>query len=172
MFRITARIALLLAACTLATVAYAQTAVYAQLNTSLDSASAKVGDTVSAKLRQSIKLADGTKIPGGALLTGHVTAVKNGENSSISFVFDKLVFEETTMPVHVVVRRLDDAPPNADDTSEDSRNIKKDGTPVSKLHNVELETPNSGDSATIANKGKSVRLEYHTLLGCIISAGA
>ncbi|MBS1815430.1 MAG: hypothetical protein JSS87_11180 [Acidobacteria bacterium] len=172
MFKLTTRIALLLAAFTLATVAYAQTAVYAQLNTSLDSGSSKVNDTVSAKLRQSIKLPDGTKVPSGALLTGHVTSVKDGENSSLSFVFDKLVFDDTTMPVQVVVRRLDEAPINSEDTDEDSRQIKKDGKPVSKLHNIDLEAPNASDSATVASKGKSVRLEYKTLLGCMITAGA
>lgn len=172
MLKFMSRIALLLAACTFATAAYAQTAVYAELNTSLDAGSAKVNDTVSAKLRQSIKLADGTKVPGGALLTGHVTAVKDGENSSISFVFDKLVYDGNTLDVHVVVRRLDAAPLNAEDTSEDSRNIKKDGKPVSKLHNVDLEAASNSDSATISAKGKSARLEYHVLLGCLVSTAA
>lgn len=148
---------------------HAQTAVYAALTTSIDSSSIKVDAPINARLRQTVKLADGSKLPAGALLSGHITSVKDGENSSIAFVFDRITADEKTIQVKVVVRRLDDPPLNADDTDEDARDIKKDGKLVSKLRNVTLDPSSGSDSATISAKGKSVRLESRTLLGCLIT---
>jgi len=169
MLRLTTRLALLLAVFTFAAVGYAQSAVYAALNTSLDSSSTKVGDTVSAKLRSSVKLPDGTKLPQDTVLTGHVTAVKAENPDSIAFVFDKAVNEDGTIDVHVVVRRLDIPPVNSEDTNDDPRDIKKDGPLVSKLRNITLQSASENESAVVVGKGKSLRLEYKTLLGCLIS---
>lgn len=172
MFRLTLRLALLLSVFAGAATARAQTAVYAALTTSIDSGSVKTDTSINAKLRQSVKLPDGSKLPAGAILVGHITSVKDGENSSISFVFDKITFDDTTLNVKVEIRRLDDPPINADDTDEDSHDIKKDGKLVSKIRNVTLEPSAGDDSATVSTKGKSVRLESNTLLGCLISVKA
>lgn len=58
----------------------------------LDTASAKTGDSVVLKTKESVKTADGTEIPKGSKLMGHVTQVQpHGEgksNSQIALQFD------------------------------------------------------------------------------------
>lgn len=150
--------------------AHAQTAVYAMLTTSLDSKTAKVNDNVSAKLRQSVKLPDGTKLSEGSLITGHVAAVKD-DPGSITLVFDKAVDDDVTRDIHITILRLEEGPVNADDTNENPRDIGKSGTGVSKLHGLTLQAGDGKEtSGVISAKEKNVRLEYKTLLGCMISA--
>lgn len=68
------------------------TAVSAVLNKRIDSKSAKVGDEVSAKTTSEARFADGTKIPKGSRLVGHVTAVeprsKDNRDGHVAFCFD------------------------------------------------------------------------------------
>jgi hypothetical protein len=58
----------------------------------LDTASAKTGDSVVLKTKENVKTADGTEIPKGSKLVGHVTQVQpHGEgksNSQIALQFD------------------------------------------------------------------------------------
>lgn len=150
--------------------AVAQSAVYAELKTALDTKTAKVDEPISAKLRQSVKLTDGTELPKGALITGHVTAVKDGEGASLTLVFDKAVDGDNTRSISVVIRRLDEAPVNSQDTDDDSRAIKPTGPTVSKLRGLSLEAGSAPVSGTVTSKSKSLRLEYNTLLGCMVSA--
>lgn len=67
-------------------------AVSAQLVGKLDTKSAKVGDQVVAKTTKTVRTADGTVIPKGTRLVGHVTAVaahgKTNADSSLSLAFD------------------------------------------------------------------------------------
>lgn len=68
------------------------TAVSAVLNKRIDSKSAKVGDEVTAKTTSEARFADGTKIPKGSRLVGHVTAVeprsKDNRDGHVAFCFD------------------------------------------------------------------------------------
>lgn len=150
--------------------AAAQNAVYVELKTSLDTKTAKVDDPISGKLRQNVKLSDGTQLSKGALITGHVAAVKDGEGASLTLVFDKAVEGENTRAINVAIRRIDEAPVNSQDTDDDSRQIKTSGPTVSKLRGITLEAGSApGSSGTIMSKSKSLRLEYNTLLGCVVS---
>jgi hypothetical protein len=58
----------------------------------LDSSSAKTGDSVVVKTKENVKTADGTDIPKGSKLVGHVTGVQprgeGKENSQIAIKFD------------------------------------------------------------------------------------
>lgn len=64
-----------------------------ELVNKLDSKDAKQGDSVVLKTREEVKTADGTDIPKGSKLVGHVTTVQtrgNGsENSQITLQFDR-----------------------------------------------------------------------------------
>ena len=59
----------------------------------LDSKTAKAGDSVAIKTKSAVKTADGTEIPKGSKLLGHVTGVKasgeGNENSQVSLQFDR-----------------------------------------------------------------------------------
>ena len=87
------------------------TQVSAALSKRIDSRDAKVGDEVVAKTTSEAKLADGTKIPKGSRLVGHVTEVepKSHENKDghVAFCFDHAVLRNgQQIPVHVLMRSL------------------------------------------------------------------
>jgi hypothetical protein len=61
--------------------------VNAELVGKLDAKSAKTGDTVVAKTKEKVRTADGTEIPKGARLVGHVTDVQaHGSGHSDSHI--------------------------------------------------------------------------------------
>lgn len=86
-------------AAVLASVSFAATqnitmvSVGATLEKTLDAKKAKAGDPVSAKVSTAAQLSDGTKVPIGSVLTGHIDSVTPSEKKSDSIVtltFDKL----------------------------------------------------------------------------------
>jgi hypothetical protein len=65
--------------------------VNVELVNKLDSKTAKTGDSVVAQTKASVKTADGTEIPKGSKLVGHVLGAKSseaGENSQVALQFD------------------------------------------------------------------------------------
>lgn len=144
--------------------------VYAELKTPIDARTAKVGDSVSAKLRDSVRFKSGEPLPEGALLTGNIVTV-DPSGASVAIVLNRIQFDgHEPSAVSVTIRRVDDAPINNDDTPENSKDIKTSGEPVSKLRGVTLASSSDGSaSGVFSSKSKSLRLEYRTLLGCIIS---
>jgi hypothetical protein len=67
-------------------------AATAALQTSINAKTAKVGDFVTAKLAGSVQIPDGTKLPRGTVLLGHidqVQAVENSGTSTVVLTFDK-----------------------------------------------------------------------------------
>jgi hypothetical protein len=71
------------------------TAVNAELNSSVDSKKAKVGDKVEAHTTEEIKFAGKTIVPRGAKLEGHVTEAtarsKGDSGSTLAIQFDKAI---------------------------------------------------------------------------------
>jgi len=71
------------------------TAVNAELNSSVDSKKAKVGDKVEAHTTEEIKYAGKTIVPRGAKLEGHVTEAtarsKGDSGSTLAIQFDKAI---------------------------------------------------------------------------------
>jgi len=85
--------------------------VSAELTRSIDSKHAKVGDPVEAKTTSKSLLADGTKLPKGTKLIGHVTKVsqetKAHKTSQLAFAFDHAVLHNgRQVPIHAVLRSL------------------------------------------------------------------
>lgn len=80
--------------------------------------SARAGDLVSAKTTQVVRLADGTVIPRGAEITGHVIAADpfiydttpyaHQKQSVLSMHFDSIEIGHTAVPLEVTVRALAD----------------------------------------------------------------
>jgi len=84
--------------------------VTAELISKLDSKTAKTGDNVVAQTKSSLKTVDGTEIPTGSKLTGHVIAVQpsaSGTNSQIALVFDHVELKGgQSLPVHTQIQSI------------------------------------------------------------------
>jgi hypothetical protein len=85
---------------------------------SVDASHAKTGDVVEAKTFQQVKLANGTSIPSGARVTGHVvdangytfdkTPYAKQSASTLSIHFDTLQSGSLSIPLNVSVRAIAD----------------------------------------------------------------
>ncbi|MBV8632013.1 MAG: hypothetical protein JOZ83_13875 [Silvibacterium sp.] len=67
--------------------------VPATLEKTVDAKKAKAGDPLSAKVSSAVQLSDGTKVPAGSVLTGHIDSVAPSEkkgDSTMTVTFDKL----------------------------------------------------------------------------------
>jgi hypothetical protein len=92
------------------------TAIPVVFTQSIDASKAKVGDAVTAKTIQIVSLPDGSKLPKGATVLGHVTAAHAfsfdptpyaaQQPSFLSVQFDRVVLKGATIPVSVSVRAM------------------------------------------------------------------
>jgi hypothetical protein len=87
------------------------TSVSAELTKKIDSKDAKVGDEVAAKTTAEARLADGTKLPKGSKLVGHVTDVQpkshDNHDSHVAFAFDHAVLKDGhEVPVQAMMRSI------------------------------------------------------------------
>jgi hypothetical protein len=84
-----------------------------ELVSKLDSKTAKTGDSVVVQTKASVKTADGTEIPKGSKLVGHVLGAQasgSGENSQVALQFDHLELKGgQSVPVHSQIQSI--APP-------------------------------------------------------------
>jgi hypothetical protein len=92
-----------------------------ELQDKLDSKSAKQGDNVILKTREDVKTPDGTDIPKGSRLLGHVTNVQargdGKENSQITLQFDRAeVKGGQSLPIESV---LESVSPSAGESTAD-----------------------------------------------------
>ena len=84
------------------------TQVSAVLSKNIDSKNTKVGEEVLAKTTSEARLANGTKIPKGSRLVGHVTEVEpkshDNRNGRVAFCFDHAVLRGgEQVPIHVLM---------------------------------------------------------------------
>jgi hypothetical protein len=84
--------------------------VSGELVSKLDSKTAKAGDSVVVQTKSSIKTADGTEIPKGAKLVGHVMAARPsaaGENSQVALQFDHVELKGgQSVPIHSQIQSI------------------------------------------------------------------
>ena len=84
--------------------------VNGELVNKLDSKTAKNGDSVVVQTKTSVKTPDGTEIPKGSKLMGHVIAVapsQPGQNSQLALQFDRVELKGgKTMPVHSQIQSI------------------------------------------------------------------
>jgi hypothetical protein len=84
--------------------------VNGELVSKLDSKTAKTGDSVVIQTKASAKTADGTEIPKGSKLVGHVIGVQPsgaGENSQVALQFDHLELKGgQSLPVHSQIQSI------------------------------------------------------------------
>jgi hypothetical protein len=88
-------------------------AVNGELVSKLDSKTAKTGDSVVIQTKASVKTADGTEIPKGSKLVGHVTGVQPGgagQNAQMALQFDRIELKGgQSVAVHSEIQSI--APP-------------------------------------------------------------
>jgi hypothetical protein len=81
-----------------------------ELMSKLDSKTAKAGDSVVVQTKASVKTADGTEIPKGSKLVGHVMGVHSsgaGDNSQVVLQFDHLELKGgQNVPVHSQIQSI------------------------------------------------------------------
>ncbi len=74
------------------------TNISAELTDTMNSKKAKVGDAVSAKTLSAARISDGTTLPKGTKLMGHVTEVQaragDQRDGHLSFIFDRAVLKD------------------------------------------------------------------------------
>jgi len=96
--------------------------VNGELVSKLDSKTAKSGDNVVVKTETSIKTADGTEIPKGSKLIGHIIAVQPsgaGTNSQVALQFDHVELKGgQSVAVHSQIQSI--SPPGGATSSGDS----------------------------------------------------
>ena len=84
--------------------------VNGELVSKLDSKTAKNGDSVVVQTKTSVKTPDGTEIPKGSKLVGHVIAAQPsqpGQNSQLVLQFDRVELKGgKTMPVHSQIQSI------------------------------------------------------------------
>jgi hypothetical protein len=87
--------------------------VNGELVNKLDSKSAKNGDSVVVQTKTSVKTPDGTEIPKGSKLVGHVLAAQPsqpGQNSQLALQFDRVELKGgKTMPIHSQIQSISPA---------------------------------------------------------------
>jgi hypothetical protein len=87
--------------------------VNGELESKLDSKTAKTGDNVVVKTQTAIKTSDGTEIPKGSKLVGHIIAVQasaSGTNSQVALQFDHIELKGgQSLPVHSQIQSISPA---------------------------------------------------------------
>jgi len=91
--------------------------VKAELVGKLDSKSAKPGDTVVVKTKEPVETANGTEIPKGSKVIGHVVLVKahskEQQNSELAVKFDQAQLKGgRSVPIHSMIQSV--APPESE----------------------------------------------------------
>jgi hypothetical protein len=81
----------------------------------LDSKSAKVGDSVVIKTTQAMRTADGTELPKGTRLLGHVTSVQphrsKNDDGDLGIAFDRAMLKGgNSVPIHSVIESVAPSP--------------------------------------------------------------
>ena len=135
------------------TSAVAMSPVNGELVSKLDSKTAKTGDSVVVQTKAPAKTADGTEIPKGSKLVGHVIGVQPsgaGENSQVALQFDHIELKGgQNVPVHSQIQSI--AP--AGGASSTSGSDAVSGPPAGGSPNSSTSGTSGGSSASGAPQG-------------------
>jgi hypothetical protein len=84
--------------------------VKGELVSKLDSKTAKAGDSVVVQTKSAVKTADGTEIPKGSKVVGHVMGVhpsEEGKNAQVALQFDHVELKGgQNMPIHSQIQSI------------------------------------------------------------------
>ena len=95
-----------------------------ELVSKLDTKTAKAGDNVVVQTKAAVKTADGTEIPKGSKLTGHVVAVQPstaGHNSQVALQFDRAELSGgKSLPIQSEIQSIAPAGGSSDSTDHET----------------------------------------------------
>jgi hypothetical protein len=133
--------------------------VNGELTEILDSKTAKAGDSVVIKTKSEAKTADGTSIPKGSKLIGHVTGVKasgqGNENSQVSLEFDRAELKGgQSMAIRSELQSLSPAGDASTSGTPDAMAGSAPGTQASSSPSGGMSNPNSPSGAA-SNSGSA-----------------
>lgn len=101
-----------------------------ELESKLDSKTAKTGDDVVVKTKSTVKTADGTEIPKGSKLMGHVIAVQPsaaGATSQMALQFDRIEIKGgQSLPIHSQIQSIG----SSENTASNSGSPAMSGPPA------------------------------------------
>ena len=124
--------------------------VNGELVSKLDSKTAKSGDNVVVRTETSIKTADGTEIPKGSKLIGHIIAVQPsgaGTNSQVALQFDHVELKGgQSVAVHSQIQSI--SPPGGAASGGDS--AAASGPAAAGSSNRSMSGPTTGSRASAA----------------------
>lgn len=130
--------------------------VNGELVSKLDSKTAKTGDNVIVRTKASAKTADGTEIPKGSKLVGHVMAVQPGgasANSQVVLQFDHLELKGgQNLPVHSQIQSIT---PAGGASSESAAMSGATSSPSGASANSSANGANGSSQASSAPQGAS-----------------
>jgi hypothetical protein len=145
--------------------------VNARLSKALDTSNAMQGQIVSAKLIESVN-ANGMKLAKGSELIGHIVTVQaaqGGSGATLTILFDKAHSKDgKEMPVHATL--VDIARFDAPEIM--TAPVASDATYVvdNRLDGISLKSSvTGGDSGTLSNKDKNIKLDSGTDLLLAVS---
>lgn len=132
----------------------AMSPVTGELVDKLDSKTAKAGDSIVIKTKSEVKTADGTDIPKGSKLLGHVTAVKprgqGNENSQVAVEFDRAELKGgQSVAIRSELESL--SPSNADMPASDAGAALPSASAAAPSSGASGSMPNGGGSSPSAN---------------------
>lgn len=130
-----------------------------ELVSKLDSKTAKTGDNVVFQTRSSAKTADGTEIPKGSKLVGHVLGVHpsgSAENSQVVLQFDHLELKGgQSLPVHSQIQSIAPAKGAASTSESAAMSGGATSSPAAGSANSSANGANGGSQASSAPQGAS-----------------
>jgi hypothetical protein len=141
------------AAATSAASAVEMSPINGELVSKLDSKTAKTGDSVVVQTKASAKTADGTEIPKGSKLVGHVIGAQPsgaGENSQVALLFDHIELKGgQSVPVHSQIQSI--APAGGAASASGSADMS--GPPAGSASNPSASGTNSRNGASGTPQG-------------------
>jgi hypothetical protein len=166
--------------------------IMASFDKTIDAKKAKAGDPITAKTTAATALSDGTKVPTGSILVGHIDSVTPSENkgdSTLVLTFDKLQIKNgKELPVKATVTSIastapafgDDKPydpssyrpgTQGDNKSNSQNNQNSGPTAPHPIEGLTLSgTVHDATSATLTQAKKNIHLSNTTQL--VISVAA
>jgi hypothetical protein len=131
--------------------------VNGELVSKLDSKTAKSGDNVEVRTKTAVKTADGTEIPKGSKLVGHVIGVQpseSGNTSQVALLFDRIELNGgQSVPVHSQIRSI--APSGGAASTSGSGAMSAPAASGSSNPNSNEANPQSGTAPQGANSEAS-----------------
>lgn len=162
-------------------------AVNGELVSKLDSTTAKPGDDVVVKTKGSVKTADGTEVPDGSKLVGHVLAVQatgqGAANSQLVLQLDHVELKGgQSLPVHSQIQSI--APPEGGASGSGAAAGNMNGTPAGSANrpstgsnqNQATGTSPAASSApaagTVVAKNGNIAIETTSIPGVLLANNA